>query len=151
MQSIYLTLKSNKIVNLLVTNVNLWLSWSMKGQKNLYHLHYIISKLKQRRLIANVSTLLFWERNILSHLINREAQLPRSPERYWKWKGSLKYKTFRAKKILFVLQILKLGYRITGERCESPPFVSLKNKQLKKCAPDSIPLKPLFHLLVKSL
>lgn len=30
------------------------------------------------------------------------------------------------------------GYRITGERCESLPFVSLKNKQLKKCAPNSM-------------
>lgn len=146
MQSIYLTLKSNKIVNLLVTNVNLWLSWSMKGQKNLYHLHDIISKLKQWRLIASTNTLLLWENNVLSHSINREAQLPRSLERHWKWKGSLKHKTFHTGKILSVLQVLKVGYRITGEKCESLPFVSLKNKQLKKCAP-----KPLFHLLLKSI
>lgn len=150
MQSIYLTLKSNKIVNLLVTNVNLWLSWSTRRQKNLYHLHYIISKLKQWRLIASMNTLLLWESNILSHLINREAQL-QSPERHWKWKGVLKHKAFHARRILFVLQILKLGYRMTGERCQPLPFLSLKNKQLKKCTPDSIAPQYLFHLLLKSI
>lgn len=66
------------------------------------------------------------KRNFLLHLINREGQLPRSPEKDCKREVALEHKTFHARKILFVPKTLELEYKITVKCCQSLPFLSWK-------------------------
>lgn len=153
MWSIYLTLKGNEIVNFLITIVNLWMSWSIKGQENLYHFYYVISKLKQWRLTANMNALLLWEKQHFATFVKQRSSVITKS-----WEGLKKGGGFGARDIshkenTVCAQDIGAGIQDNCEMLPVPPFCFLEdlNKQPQKCAPDPIALQSFFYTLPKSI